>query len=268
MEKNLLKKDTYAKHIGIPTKFLKDFVITERTSYGQISYGFGIKIDTGSNKQNNMFYDILKHRIAETYFRPQNPLSGFKSLSTAQSCRIYRASMSFENEMIILKTPYRKYFEMPYGDLENLYQKYIFSDNNYCINEETLNEKFWLDPLYYARHFNVPVKWLSWRMKADQKRNAIIPLLFIKEKDCAISLYDGEIISVKEHDTIRVRGNNPVRMMKEDGEEGLVLLSTDDTALPGLETEIRLELNEGRLKEVYHDRWYTPVMRPLFHYYE
>lgn len=105
-------------------------------------------------------------------------------------------------------------------------------------------------------------------MKVDQKRKTIIPLLFVREKDCAISLYDGELIPVKGRETIRVKGNNPVRMMKENGEEGLVLLGTDDTALPGLETEIKLELDEKRLKELYHDRWYTPVMRPQFHYYE
>ncbi len=264
----LLEKDTYARHVGIPAVFLKNFVITERSCNGQTSYGFGIKIDSGRNKQNNMFFDILKHKIAETSFRVKNSSSGFESPIMSQSCRTFQAFMKFKNGMIVLETPYRrKYFEMPYNELEKLYQKYIFSDRNY-LNEGKINESFWLDPLYYARHFNIPIKWFSWRMKVDQKRKTIIPLLFVREKDCAISLYDGELIPVKGRETIRVKGNNPVRMMKENGEEGLVLLGTDDSALPGLETEIKLELDEKRLKELYHDRWYTPVMRPQFHYYE
>ena len=105
-------------------------------------------------------------------------------------------------------------------------------------------------------------------MKVDLAKKAILPLLFIKDKDCAISLYEGRIISVKEKETIRVKGNNPVRMLKGNGEEGLVLISMDSNALPDMETEIKLELDEEILKKLYHDRWYTPVMRPQVHYYE
>lgn len=264
----LLEKETYARHIGIPAAYLKNFVITERNCGGHSMYGFGIKIDTGRARQNNMFYDILKHKIAETSFRIPNAVSGLHRFSSAQSCRIYRAELKTENGMIILETPYRqKFFEMPYEELEALYQEYIFSERDY-INEGKLNENFWLDPLYYARHFNVPIKWFSWRMKVDLAKKAILPLLFIKDKDCAISLYEGRIISVKEKETIRVKGNNPVRMLKGNGEEGLVLISMDSNALPDMETEIKLELDEEILKKLYHDRWYTPVMRPQVHYYE
>ncbi len=138
----LLEKDTYARHVGIPAVFLKNFVITERSCNGQTSYGFGIKIDSGHNKQNNMFFDILKHKIAETSFRVKNSSSGFESPIMSQSCRTFQAFMKFKNGMIVLETPYRrKYFEMPYNELEKLYQKYIFSDRNY-LNEGKNKRKF------------------------------------------------------------------------------------------------------------------------------
>lgn len=269
MENYLLERETYARHIGIPVDYLKEFVITERYCGSEEIHGFGLRIDSGRARQNNMFFDILKHKIAETSFRTSDRSIGIFQGSVAKRCRIYSAELKLEDGMIKLATPFRrKTYEFPFEELETLYQKYLFSDKNY-INQGKIADDYWIDPLFYARHFNLPTKWLSWRIIFDKQRKTLLPVLIIKDTQKAISLYDGILIAVKPKETIRVKGNAPVRMLKENGEEGYVLLSMDcSNCLPGMETEIKLEIDEQRLEQVYHDRHYTPVMRPQLHFYE